>query len=98
MTPYQQLSQIKNEYPALTFNNQGYQYLSREVKEKHTEQIKQIETILKNEFSGIVEFNNFKPRKDGAFDIRCQCKYDPSFTGVVYLKEADFTAETVQIL
>lgn len=97
-TVFEKLTEIKNNFPSLTFDNNGYQYIKPEIREQHKEQIKEIEEILNSEFVGIVKFNNFKPRKDGSFSIRCQCKYDESFTGVVYLNKEDFKKQTVQIL
>lgn len=96
---FKKLMEIREKFPELTFKNQGYQYIKPEVLEKHSEQIKEIEAILDGEFKGIVCFNNFFPSNDGEFSIRCQAKYDQSFTGVVYLKEKDFEdTEIVQIL
>ncbi len=81
---YYKLKKLQRKYPQLTFDNIGYQYLSPEIKESHKEQIKEIEDILKQSIEGFVEFNNFKPRKDGTFAIRCQYRWDERFTGVGY--------------
>ena len=72
ISDYEQLVEFIENYPDLIFDNIGYQYLSKEVRAMRAEQIKEIEEILKRNIVGFVEFNNFKPRQDGSFDIRCQ--------------------------
>lgn len=91
---FARLMEIREQYPELTFNNEGYQYIKPEVREAHKEQIEEISTILKAQDPDIVKFNNFKPRKDGTFSIRCQGYYDRSssgFVGVMYLQKEHFT-------
>lgn len=95
---YSRLREIKDQFPELTFLNVGYQYLPVEVRERHKEQIAEIEEILKEVFWGIREFNNFHPRKDGTYSIRVQMSYDESFVGVAYLDEAHFTGENKNII
>lgn len=82
--------QLRLEFPELTFDNQGYQYLKPDVQERHKEQIAEISTIMKEQFPRFVEFNNFKPRKDGSYSIRCQTRWSPFFVGVEYFTEEDF--------
>ena len=81
------LIELKKDYPALTFQNEGYKYLSKEVKEKYKDQIDEISEIMKKLDPRFTEFNNFKDRNDGSFAIRYQAYYDSShsFIGVVYL-------------
>ena len=81
---YDKIREYQKKYPALTFNNDGYEYLPMEVRETHKVQIAEIEVLLKSIIAGFVEFNNFKPRKDGSFAIRYQCYWDASFRGVGY--------------
>lgn len=90
MDTYNKLKEIQKNYPQLTFNNEGYEYLSPKIKQKHDEQIKTISELLKPVLDGFVRFDNFKPRKDGTFAIRVQCNYSPSFTGVRYFNIEDF--------
>ncbi|PZT97277.1 MAG: hypothetical protein DI622_22960, partial [Chryseobacterium sp.] len=85
---FNRLKEIKENFPELTYIAKGYDGLSREIVDKHTEQINEITEILKSEFSNFRRFQNFTPRKDGTFSIRCQCAYDAMFTGVVYLDES----------
>lgn len=87
------LSEYQKEYPELTFNNKGYETLPQNVMDKYSEQIAEIEKILKLFVEGFVEFNNFKPLSDGSIDVRIQCYYGNSFSfvGVDYIpiKEID---------
>ena len=39
--------EIQSNFPKLTFQNEGYQYLSKEIKENHKKEIAEIESILK---------------------------------------------------
>lgn len=68
---YERLKEIQAQYPELTFDNIGYQYLSREVQESHAEIIQEVESILRGEIKNFVKFFNFKPRKDGSIAVRC---------------------------
>jgi hypothetical protein len=81
---YDRLIELKNQFPELTFDNDGYEYLRKEVQEKHKEQIEEVSQILKETIEGFTSFNNFKPRKDGSFLVRCQHNWDESFVGVGY--------------
>lgn len=87
---YDRLVELKNAYPELTFNNDGYEYLSQEVKESHKAQIEEISAILKETVFGFVRFDNFKPRKNGSFAVRMQTQWDERFTGVQYNDIEDF--------
>lgn len=89
---FEKITEIKNNYPELTFNNEGYQYLSNEVKGKYNEQIEGVKNLIKSVFPYITEFNNFKPKHDGTFSIRCQGYYDEVtyFQGVYYFNESNF--------
>lgn len=85
-TNFKRLAEIQAIAPELTFNNNGYEYISLEVREKYKNIIIEIENILKGEIDGFVNFNNFKPLKNGNIDIRCQYKWDERFTGVGYFE------------
>lgn len=87
---YYKLMEFKENYPKLLFDNNGYERLPFEIKETHKEQIQEISEILRKTVAGFVEFNNFKPRKDGSFAVRCQTEWSSSFTGVTYLSINDF--------
>jgi hypothetical protein len=92
-THYDRLIELKNDYPELTFNNDGYEYLSPSVKEAHKAQIEEISAILKETVFGFVRFDNFKPRKNGSFAVRMQTQWDERFTGVQYNDIEDFKNE-----
>ena len=82
---YKKLTEYQKNFPQLTFDNDGYEYLPMEVRETHKVQITEIEEILKSVIDGFIEFNNFKPRRDGSFAVRYQCYWDETFKGVGYL-------------
>jgi len=92
---YNRLKQIQQDNPQLTFQNEGYQYLNREIVENHKSQIAEITEILKTTVEDFVRFDNFKISKidEGAIKIRCQCYYDrknTGFVGVRYYELEDF--------
>ena len=85
---------VQKEFPALTFENNGYQYID---KSKFTEEEKQkfneVEAFLKKSIKGFHEFNNFKIRKNGQVVVRFQYSWTAdeenprtSFTGVGYIE------------
>ena len=90
---YDFLVEAQQEYPNLTFNNEGYQYLD---KSKWTANDKlvfeEIEKILRKSIIGFKEFNNFKLRKGGDVAVRFQYDWTADdrsqgipFTGAGYL-------------
>ncbi len=87
MNKLKTMSYYQANFPQLTFDNDGYQYLSKEVKESHKSQIVEIESILKRVIEGFVCFNNFKPLRKGGFEVRCQQHWegDTGFIGVNYI-------------
>lgn len=94
MTCRDQLEALRLAYPELTFSNHDYEELPREVKEANAEGIEKIEAILKLAVAGFVRFQNFKPREDGTFDVRCQTRWSHHFTGVTYLPMDFFAQES----
>ena len=89
-TSIKKITEIQSNFPKLTFQNKGYQYLSKEIKENHKKEIAEIESILKKEINGFLKFNNFKINKDGSFSVRCQYYWDNSFKGVGYFNINEF--------
>lgn len=87
---YYKLLLFQKEYPKLTFDNQGYEYLNHKIQESHKKQIKEISDILKKSIEGFVRFDNFKLRENGTFDVRCQYYWDISFCGVGYFNINEF--------
>lgn len=81
----ERLKEIATRYPALTFDNDGYQYLSREIKEAHKDQIEEIESILKTIIQGFTRFDNFKPiTEKQPIRVRVHHYWSPAFEGVGY--------------
>lgn len=87
---YYKLLLFQKKYPELTFNNQGYQYLKPKIKEVYKKQIEEISDILRKSIKGFSRFDNFKPRENGTFAIRCQYYWDASFCGVGYFNINEF--------
>lgn len=91
MKTVDKLRQLQAEYPQLTFDNVGYQYLSIEIRESHKAVIEEIESILSELIGGFSSFNNFIP--SGA--VRFQYDYGHNdensihFIGVGYLNFED---------
>lgn len=85
-TSYNRLREIQDEYPDLTYNNKGYESLSREAFDKHKDLLDEITEICKETVNGFSSFNHFKKRKDGTVVLRLQYKWSdsPHFTGVGY--------------
>ena len=84
------LKTILKKHPALIYDNEGYDNIDKStLSELDLKAIEEINSILKEKIEGYKYFQNFKPRKDGTFAIRCQCAYSPHFTGVVYIPMED---------
>lgn len=83
---YDRLVAIKEQFPDLTYDNKGYEGLSKEVIEAHKSVIEEVSIILRDSLRRFSRFQNFKPRKDGTWCIRLQYGYDSTggFTGVGY--------------
>ena len=93
---YNKLLEYQQNYPLLTFQNNGYEYLSKEIQDNHKDQIKEIEELLKTKIEGFSHFNNFKI-KSNIILVRCQYDYSKhlencktSFIGVGYFPLEDF--------
>ena len=92
---YDKLLSIQKEFPALTFQNNGYEYLNMsKLTEIELEKFKEAESILSKSIKGFSKFNHFKLSKNGAPFLRFQYDwnidydgkgYVPPFTGVGYL-------------
>jgi hypothetical protein len=92
ITPEQhaELLQIQKEFPILTLQNKGYQYIDKsKLTDQDKEKIKEIETILKASISGFSSFTNFRHDNNGELQIRFQYNYDYGtkgyFIGVGYI-------------
>lgn len=92
---YDKLISIQKEFPALTFQNNGYEYLNMSnLTEIELEKFKEAEDILKKAILGFSKFNHFKySKKNGELQVRFQYNWtadeerrSTSFTGVGYLE------------
>ena len=86
---YDELQQIADEHPELIFQNNGYEYLDRSIREAKAEQMARVSAILKERVTGFHRFFNFKNSPAGLvlrFDYDWGAK-DKSryFIGVGYL-------------
>lgn len=83
---HEKLKSIFEQYPALTLQNNGYEYLN---KSKFTEEeaaaYKEVSEILKNHVHDFVKFHNFNLSKNGRVRLRFDYRWDESFTGVGYI-------------
>ena len=83
---FNEVFKIYSDYPALTFQNKGYQYLDKsKFNEDEKKAFNQIEEVLTKHIFDFVEFNNFNLSEEGIIRLRFQYHYDPSFTGVGYI-------------
>ena len=98
---YDKLLSIQKEFPALTFQNNGYEYLNMsKLTEIELEKFKEAESILKNSIKGFSKFNHFridklKETKQEVLVVRFQYNWTADddysknplpFTGVGYLE------------
>jgi len=88
---FEELEALRLAYPDLTRNTHGYENIDPDVFAANAEGVAKIEALLKQAVSGFVRFQNFKPRKDGTFAIRCQTRWAAHFTGVSYFPMENFT-------
>ena len=91
---FEELNKLREQYPELTFNNDGYQNIPKDVRARNQEGQKAIEALLRQSVKGFVEFQNFKPRKDGSFAVRCQTKWTELFIGVSYIPLENFKPDS----
>jgi hypothetical protein len=92
LTPEQHsvLDELQKQYPNLTFQNVGFQYIDRRkfTPDENTADAKVTE-ILKSSIKDFVRFDNFILDKKNEVRVRFQYDYSSSFTGVgyIYLRE-----------
>lgn len=88
------LLEIFNEYPKLTFQNEGYQYIKKsELTDDELVKFKEVETLLRKTILGFKGFNNFKINRTKEIEIRFQYDWTADdntnglvpFTGVGYI-------------
>ncbi len=87
---FEELNKLIEEYPDLVFDNDGYQNIPDDVRQKIIDGHNAVEALLKVAVRGFVRFQNFKPRKNGGLAVRCQTKWSEGFTGVSYFPLENF--------
>lgn len=90
---YDMLTRIQKEHPALTFNNEGFEYISKSnLSDADKWALKQVEDILSDSITGFQRFDNFREKSLGEVELRFQYNWIAddldriSFIGVGYLK------------
>lgn len=86
------LDGIRRAFPELTLKNNGYEYLSKEVRKENKEIISGILDLIRDYIPSATKFHNFYPRKDGEFDVRIEYCWDDDiyYYGVGYFLIKDF--------
>lgn len=83
---HQKLKSIFENHPALTLQNNGYEYLD---KSKFTPEdeaaFKETSEILKKHVHGFSKLHNFRLSKKGRIQLRFNYAWDERFTGVGYI-------------
>lgn len=87
---HEELTKLMKEYPELIFNSQGYDEIPDDIKVFNAEGFEKVEALLKICIRDFVRFQNFKPRPDGSFAVRCQTRWSDTFTGVSYFPLDNF--------
>lgn len=86
---YDRLMEIYTQYPNLSLQNKGYQYINKsKLTAEELEVFSEVQTILSKHINDFREFNNFKISKRGEIQLRFQYIWDPNdtrFRGVGYI-------------
>lgn len=83
---YDTLLSIQQNYPKLTFQNNGFEYIDRrEFSDAEKTADTKVTEILRNHIKDFVRFDNFTLNKKGEIRARFQYHYDINFTGVGYI-------------
>lgn len=90
---YDELLKIQKNHSALTFQNNGYEYIDKsKLSDEDKQALKTIETMLKKHIKGFEKFNNFRFDSQNRLKIRFQYDWSADeesrtipFTGVGYL-------------
>lgn len=91
------LDGIRRAFPELTLQNNGYDYLSKEVIKENKEVISGVLDLIRDYIPTASKFYNFYPRKNGEFDVRIEYRWDDDihFYGVGYFPIKDFVGPKV---
>ena len=90
---YNKLVTIQKEYPALTYQNKGYDYLDKsKLSKEESELFNEVSGILKEHIVGFSEFNHFTVTNTRVVKVRFQYDWTVDelgglpFTGVGYVE------------
>ena len=84
---YDYLLDIQKRFPALTFQNDGYEYINKsKLTEEELKALKDVDDFLRKCIKGFSKFFNFRINRKGTIDIRFDYAWSESFTGVGYLE------------
>ena len=84
---YSLLKSIQINFPNLTFQNDGYEYINKsKFSERDKKAFRIVSNILSKAIEGFSRLDNFRLTKKGEVQIRFQYAWDISFTGVGYLE------------
>jgi hypothetical protein len=84
---YDYLLDIQKRFPALTFQNNGYEYIDKsKLTEEELKAFKDVEDFLRKRIKGFSKFFNFNHNKKGELVLRFDYAYDERFIGVGYLE------------
>lgn len=83
------ISDIQKEFPVLTFQNDGYQYIKEVLNNDEEKARMDVAKILGKHVRGFSSFTNFRISKNNELQIRLQYNYNWDaglpFTGVGYI-------------
>lgn len=84
---YNELLQIQKDFPKLTFQNNGYEYINKSTfTDEDVVAFERVSEILNDHIQGFNRFDNFRlTEKTKEIQIRIQYYWDISFRGVGYL-------------
>jgi hypothetical protein len=91
---FEELSAIMQSNPDLVFYTVGYQEIPMATIASNQGAFDKVTVLLKECVAGFVRFQNFKPRKDGTFAVRCQTRWSETFTGVSYFPLENFQPDS----
>lgn len=86
------LDGIRRAFPELTLQNNGYDYLSKEVRKENKEIISGVLDLIRDYIPTVSKFHNFHKSIKGDWTVRVDYKWDDdiNFFGVGYFPIKNF--------
>lgn len=82
---YDRLKAIYDQYPALIFQNEPYQYLDKsKLTDIELDMFEQVETILREHIDGFSKFNNFRTKPNHDISLRFHYNYNYDNDGIPF--------------